>query len=323
MTSSTTEKWSQNIFTNVSQAIVTQASDSGLYILTAFKRPTTNRSAIFINGWEDKQLKKAKNRYCCFLLSNGSIIYETVRTTVIFRYQPKLEAVMFDCDVHAAISETKKFAVSVSVIEQKLQMKKALPGPTKNKSSAPKPNNILVPKSKNNSVPKQKNVSVPKQKNASTPKQNTSKAQNPKPVAALVEKQLPEQFKQPNSVPNGKFILAQNVSDLNRKLLNVNSTGKTINQGNDLNMTEISNPAKTICPTKSSAYVFPLEPIRLPDTEPATPTIGPIDTDDSLREEANKSIKEKKFSFAICAKIIYGNAEVELVIEWMEYYRYV
>ena len=38
---------------------------------------------------------------------------------------------------------------------------------------------------------------------------------------------------------------------------------------------------------------------------------------------AMPSQEEKDLSFAVCIKIIYGKADMDLFIEWMEYYRLV
>ena len=106
-----------------------------------------------------------------------------------------------------------------------------------------------------------------------------------------------------------------------------------------------------VCPTDPRAYVMPYEALEVKTVKRETNTY-PDAKDGSHLQEQNANIaniapvinnsktparpapnaksatvvnlpKEKPFSFAVCGKIIYGHADVELTIEWMEYYRLV
>ena len=104
----------------------------------------------------------------------------------------------------------------------------------------------------------------------------------------------------------------------------------------------IKSYSNIVCPTNPNSYVLPFEAINV-----ETVTNIPNALDDShIPEEkenvANKDLvikdsktlvtqvlkgngppAEKNFSFAVCLKLIYEHADVELIIEWMEYYRLV
>ena len=107
----------------------------------------------------------------------------------------------------------------------------------------------------------------------------------------------------------------------------------------------IQSYSNIVCPTDPNSYVMPLEAI---DVETVNNIPNAIEGSHILEEKENVANKhpvikdskppvkqapvghggsvpsprgEKNFSFAVCAKIIYGHADVELTIEWMEYYR--
>ena len=82
-------------------------------------------------------------------------------------------------------------------------------------------------------------------------------------------------------------------------------------------------PTQSVCPRDPSAYIIPLRPMEVNGNKQTIP-ISDLVTDD-LDKEATKqnSAVDGKFSFAICAKLMYGDAEAELAIEWFEYHRYV
>ena len=82
-------------------------------------------------------------------------------------------------------------------------------------------------------------------------------------------------------------------------------------------------PTQSVCPRDPSAYIIPLRPMEVTGNKQTIP-ISDLVTDD-LDKEATKqnSAVDGKFSFAICAKLMYGDAEAELAIEWFEYHRYV
>ena len=150
---------------------------------------------------------------------------------------------------------------------------------------------------------------------------------------------------------------AKNYSVTSRKLLSINSSS---NDNDKLSQSDtavkqtvprveskpvIKSYSNIVCPTDHNSYVMPLEAI---DEETVNNIPDATDGSHLLEEKENVAIKdpvikdsktpvkqvpvghdgsapsprgEKNFSFAVCAKIIYGHADVELTIEWMEYYR--
>ena len=99
-----------------------------------------------------------------------------------------------------------------------------------------------------------------------------------------------------------------------RKLLSANVDTSAEKQS------ETTIPIHSVCPRDPSAYVMPLRPMEVAGNKPDRPTS--VNVTDKETEKDN-FVKDKPFSFAICAKIVYGDAETELAIEWFEYYRYV
>ena len=147
-------------------------------------------------------------------------------------------------------------------------------------------------------------------------------------------------------------LIAQNKSVTSRKLLSINSSSSDndkLNQSDTAvkqtvptaeSQPVIKSYSNIVCPTHPNFYVMPLEAI---DVETANNIPGATDGAHLLEEKENIANKdpviidsktpvkqvlkgngppgENNFSFAVCAKIIYGHADVELTIEWMEYYR--
>ena len=82
-------------------------------------------------------------------------------------------------------------------------------------------------------------------------------------------------------------------------------------------------PTQSVCPRDSSAYIIPLRPMEVTGNKQTIP-ISDLVTDDLDKETTKQnSAVDNKFSFAICAKLMFGDAEAELAVEWFEYNRYV
>ena len=145
-------------------------------------------------------------------------------------------------------------------------------------------------------------------------------------------------------------LIAQNNSVTSRKLLSINSSSNDKLSQSDTAVKQavptaesqpvIKSYSNIVCPTHPNSYVMPLEAIdvetanNIPDATDGAhlleekeniankdPVIKDSKTPVKQVPKGNGSPGENNFSFAVCAKIIYGHADVELTIEWMEYYR--
>ena len=102
----------------VSKSVVTQASEQGIFIFTAFKRfLDANKTGIFINGWVVRSLlKRNLQRYCCFLLLNGDILSSPVVSSAIL-YNTRLTTTLQTCYTPRDVKFSDHVAVSAAVIE--------------------------------------------------------------------------------------------------------------------------------------------------------------------------------------------------------------
>ena len=350
-------------------------------MFTAFKRLLAqNKTGVFINGWEDKSLKKPNIQvHCCFLLPSGAISSSSVAASVRFIYNPQLTATLYTCNAPQDLKLSDQFAVSVTVVEKHQAvpvgpMKKAAPlVPPKKAAPDPQTKKPVLPVNKpvppvagnqtapvNNPIPPgQAKKPVPPGP-VKKPVQAKKPVKKPNPVSAkqnsgnktaqnTIDKidKIGNRTESVNSSDTFQ-VDSQNMSLTSRKLLSVNSSVSDNSDTPVKQMVNISVPqaeskpvikpySNIICPTDPNAYVMPFEAIDATGDDTITDATGETDLPGEKENGTNKSpVKEtpmgkgafvkaaqgeKNFSFAVCAKIIYGNADVELTIEWMEYYR--
>ena len=369
-----------SLFPNISKSAVTEASSSGIYVFTAFKRLLErNQTGIFINGWEARTVKKKNtNVHCCFLLPTG-VILSSLAASDTFLHNTDLSATLYMCNAPQGITLHDHFAVSVTLVDKQQSarpgsLKQAAPMvPPKQGADAKKsgpPVKQSAPRvARNQRAPVMKKMQtdqlrkpVPPQP-PRKPMQPKQQVKRPNPVSA---KQNPAH----KHVQNTKDVLANKGEILNSSNpLNVNaknnsltskklmSTKSSLSDNSKLSKTDTavkqtvpkaeSQPvikaySNIVCPTHPNSYVIPFEAINV---ETVTNILNALDESHKPEEKENVAYKdplikdskipvkqflkgngppaEKNFSFAICAKIIYGQADVELIIEWMEYYRLV
>ena len=314
-------------------------------MFTAFKRLVKNGTGtvVYVNGWEDKSLKKETIiPHCCFLLPNGSIFSQKTTTAIRFIYNPKLEAVIYGCNAPAHIKVSDTFAVSIEILDTKPAppvKKTALPvkaPPGKQPVPASTGKNPMPPASGKKAAPAKSAPAGPvKNPKMSDPAQKTNKSGDTSNAQKTGINYTDNKIAYLNaSEPNA--IELQNVSSKTlRKLLSVkpqntnnvkqtNITSVSVKQANANNnkVTVIKTPLRVICPTEHNSYVLPLQAIELPVEKIVSTKEENVTRKDNLTAPIRTESKgNQNFSFAICAKLIYGEPDLELTIEWLEYYR--
>lgn len=106
------------------------------------------------------------------------------------------------------------------------------------------------------------------------------------------------------------------------KQTNITNVGAKQTNANNNKATVIKTPLRVICPTEHNSYVLPLQAIEVPGEKIVSVKEENVTRrDNSTTPTSTVSKGDQNFSFAICAKLIYGAPDLELTIEWLEYYR--
>lgn len=335
-----------SVFPNVSKSIVTQASAKGIYMFTAFKRLVKNGTGtvVYVNGWEDKSLKKETIiPHCCFLLPNGSIFSEKTTTAIRFIYNPKLEAVIYGCNTPAHIKVSDTFAVSIEILDLKPAppvKKTALPvkaPPGKKPAPASKGKKPMPPASGKKAAPAKSAPAGPvKNPKMSDPAQKTNKSgdtpnsektavnNTDNEIAYLNASETTATELQNISSKTGRKLLSVKHKNTNNvKQVNITNVSTKQTKGNNNKVPVIKTPLRVICPTEHNSYVLPLQAIELPGEKIVSTREENVTRKDNITAPTSTVSKgQQNFSFAICAKLIYGDPDLELTIEWLEYYRH-